>query len=170
MLIEKIRVYSTNDKERTDTTRFNYEFDIQGRLTTKSEHFGKCTSTETYKDFDSKSFPQTVISTFDNRTTIFKKEYNSLGRKIRTQKIENDSIITLEENKYNQYGDMTYSILPTIVGEKTKGMALFVGGNRHSPIEEYEYTYDSLNRWTKKFVFFDGKKVLLEKRKYKLDN
>ena len=38
---------------------------------------------------------------------------------------------------------------------------------RYSAVEIYEYTYDKLNRWIEKYVIFDNKKVLLEKRFYK---
>ena len=167
LLTEKIQTYSINDKKRTDTTRFIYEFDLNARLLSKSKYFGIWTSTETYQDFDANGFPTTVISTFDNKTTVFRKEYNSIRRETRRQKVENDTIITFEENRYNQYGDIIYSILPTVVGEETNGLALFIGGNRHSAVEKYEYTYDSLNRWTEKYLVFDGKKVLHEKRLYK---
>ena len=42
-----------------------------------------------------------------------------------------------------------------------------IGGNRHWFREEYEYTYDKLNRWIEKYVTYDNKKVLLETRIYK---
>ncbi len=167
LLTEKIQTYSINDKKRNDTTRFIYEFDDQERVTSKSEYFGIWVSREKYKDFDKNGFPMTVISTFDNKTTEVKKEYDSKGREIKRQRVENDTVITVEICRYNEYDDIIYSILPTIVGEDTKGLALFIGGNRYSAIEEYEYIYDNLNCWTEKYVVFEGRKILFEKRNYK---
>jgi hypothetical protein len=76
-------------------------------------------------------------------------------------------VIILEEKRYNTKGDLSYSIIPDLVGKDKKGLAIFIGGNRFSAIEEYEYVYDNLNRWTEKFVVFENKKLLFEKRKYK---
>lgn len=43
----------------------------------------------------------------------------------------------------------------------------YTGCRRYAIIEVYEYTYDKLNRWTEKYVVFDNRKILLEKRVYK---
>jgi len=39
-----------------------------------------------------------------------------------------------------------------------------LGGNRHCYLEKYEYVYDNLNRWIEKYVVYDGKKLIIEKR------
>ena len=46
-------------------------------------------------------------------------------------------------------------------------MVIQIGGNRHSVTESFEYKYDSKSRWVEKYVIFDNRKVLLEKRDYK---
>lgn len=71
------------------------------------------------------------------------------------------------------YGDKIYSNVPTLLDKETGKMVLFIVGRnytgcrRYSIIEVYEYKYDELNRWTEKYVVFDNRKVLLEKRIYK---
>ena len=171
LLTEKINVYDINNKSRKDTTHYYYEFDSTGKILSKQMTFGlgnRFSFTDYYKDFNEFGFPQTIILVNDrNEKTLQLRTYDTFGNIIKLQKVENDSAITLEERKYNHNGHIVYSILPTIVGVDTKGLALFVGGSRHSAIENYEYTYDKLNRWIEKSVIFDNKKVLLEKRIYK---
>lgn len=171
LLTEKINVYDINNKSRKDTTHYYYEVDSTGKILSKQMKFGlgnRFSYTDYHKDFNEFGFPQTIISVNDRQEkTVQLRTYDTFGNIIKLQKIENDSVITLEERKYNHNGHLVYSILPTIVGVDTEGLALFVGGSRHSAIENYKYTYDKLNRWTEKYVVFDNKKVLLEKRIYK---
>lgn len=47
-------------------------------------------------------------------------------------------------------------------------MIMMLGGNRHWYEEEYTYTYDKQNRWVEKYVVYNNKKVLIEKRVYVL--
>lgn len=167
LLIEKVQIFDINNKNKVDTTKFIYEFDEQERLISKSEYFGQWVLLEKFQDFNSKGFPCTIIRTIDNKTTTYKKEYDSVGHEIKIQKAENDSVIILEEKRYNVQGDFSHSIIPDLVGMDKKGLAIFIGGNRYSAIEEYQYVYDSLNRWTEKYVVFEGKKLLIEKREFK---
>ena len=107
------------------------------------------------------------MSCTKNKTTTFQKEYDTFGNECKIEKVENDSLITLEEKRYNAKGDISYSIIPDLVGKDKKELAIFIGGNRFSAVEEYEYVYDSMNRWIEKYVVFENKKLLIEKRKYK---
>jgi hypothetical protein len=167
LLMEKIQTYDIDNKSRIDTIRFTYEFDTSDRITLKTEHFGKWKHTESYQDFDANNNPQTVLSTFGNRTTILKRTFNSQNKEILKQRVENDSTITFEEIKYNEVGDIINSNIPSLLDKETGKMAVLIGGNRHSIVEIYEYRYDKLFHWTQKYVVFDNKKVLLEKRIYK---
>ena len=112
---------------------------------------------ENFQTFNNKGLPTTIIRTFNNDTTTILKEYDTFGNECKIQKVENDSIITLEEKRYNANGDISYSIIPDLVGKDEAGLAIFIGGNRFSAIEEYEYVYDSMNLWTEKYVLFDNK-------------
>jgi hypothetical protein len=166
LLIEKIQTFDINNKNKIDTTKFIYEFDEQGRVISKSEFFGQWVVLENFQNFNNKGFPTRVIRTFDNKTTTIQKEYDTLGNESKIQKVENDTIITLEEKRFNTQGDISYSIIPDLVGKDKKGLAIYIGGNRFSAIEEYEYVYDNSNRWTEKYVVYEGKKLLIEKREY----
>ncbi len=167
LLTEKIMVYDINNKSRKDTTKFVYAFDHKDRVITKTKHFGNWSSIETYSDFDTLNNPTTVRHAFNKNTSIEKREYNSLGQQILNYRINEDTITSSEESKYNEYGDKVYSNIPTLLDKETGKMVMLIGGSRHSIVEKYDYTYDKLNRWTEKYVLFDNRKVLLEKRIYK---
>ena len=166
LLIEKTQVFDINNRNKNITTKFSYEFDEQERMISKSKYFGPWVSVENFQTFNNKGLPTTIIRTFNNDTTTILKEYDTFGNECKIQKVENDSIITLEEKRYNANGDISYSIIPDLVGKDEAGLAIFIGGNRFSAIEEYEYVYDSMNLWTEKYVLFDNQKLLIEKRKY----
>ena len=167
LLIEKTMVSDLNNNARTDTTKFVYSLDEKGRVISKTEYFGQWTATEMYSDFDSFNNPQIVTNSFNNISYIEKRQFNSSGQQTSNQRLEDDSIIQIEESQYNQYGDKIFSNVPTLADKKTGKMIMLIGGNRHWFLEEYEYTYDKLNRWIKKYVIYDNKKVLLETRIYK---
>lgn len=67
---------------------------------------------------------------------------------------------------YNKEGDKVVSNMPTLEDQKTGNEVVLVGGGRHAILERYEYTYDRKGRWKEKYVVFDDKRVLLEKRFY----
>lgn len=167
LLTEKITLYDINNKSLKDTTYFTYIFDQKDRLTTKTEHFGNWTAIETYTDFDALNNPTTIIHSFNNNTFVEKRQYNSFGQEILNQRLTNDTIASIEEIKYNQFGDKIYSNMPTLIDKETGKMVMLIGGSRHAIVEKYDYFYDKLNRWTEKYVLFDNRKVLLEKRKYR---
>lgn len=167
LLIRKVQIYSINHKDNIDTTNFLYGFDSQGRVISKSIEMGHGLFVERYECFDLNNFPTEVTSTINGISTTLLKEYDSLGKEIVNQKIENDSIVTLEEKRYNRFGDIVYSIIPLLVGKDKTGLAIFIGGSRYSAVEEYDYIYDKENRWTKKYVVFNGKKLLIEERIFK---
>jgi hypothetical protein len=167
LLTEKIMVYDINIKARKDTTKFTYTFDQKDRVTTKTEHFGNWTAIETYTDFDPLNNPTTIIHSFNNNILVEKRQYNSLGQQILNQRLTNDTITSIEESKYNKFGDKIYSNMPTLIDKETGKMVRLIGGTRHWFLEEYLYTYDNLNRWTEKYVVYDNKNILLEKRIYK---
>lgn len=167
LLIAKIMVSDLNKKSHADTTKFVYALDEKGRVISKKEYYGQWTATETYSDFDSLNNSQIVTHSFNNTTFIENRRFNSAGQQTFYQRMEDDSITQIEESQYNQYGDKIYSNVPTLADKKTGKMIMQIGGNRHWFLEEYEYTYDKLNRWLEKYVIYDNKKVLLETRIYK---
>ena len=141
LLTEKIEVYDINNKNRVDSTHYSYETDTKGRMLSKTMLFGnnRFYWKYYYKDFNEYGFPKMVISENERKEkNIQQITYDTLGNILLIQKIENDSIITIEERKYNNYSDIVYSVLPTIVGHKTKGLAVFLGGYRMSAIENYK--------------------------------
>ncbi len=167
LLTEKIIVYDKNNKSPKDTTKFLYAIDHMDRVITKTEYFGKWFTMETYSDFDTLNNPTTIIHSFNNNTFLEQRKYNSLGQEILNQRLTNDTITSIEESKYNQFGDKIYSNMPTLTDKETGKMVRLIGGTRHWFLEEYFYTYDNKIRWTEKYVVYDSKKVLLEKRIYK---
>jgi hypothetical protein len=167
LLTEKIKVYDINNKSNKDTTKFHYKIDHMDRVITKTEYFGSWSSVETYSDFDTLNNPTKIIHSFNKNTFVEQRKYNSLGQEILNQRLTNDTITSIEESKYNQFGDKIYSNMPTLIDKETGKMIRLIGGTRHWFLEEYNYTYDDLNRWTEKYVVYDNKNVLLEKRIYK---
>lgn len=167
LLFEKIQIYDINNKDRIDTTRYEYSFDSNGRMISKSKYFGKWSVDLKYKDFDSNNNPQTVIRTFNNSMTITQRKFDSQNRIVHIQRFENDTLDFEEEIRYNEFNDKVYSYIPTLLDKETGKMVVLIGGNRHSITESFEYKYDNKNRWIEKYVIFDNKKVLLEKREYK---
>lgn len=167
LLIEKIKVYDIKNKSRKDTTKFVYTFDQKDRVITKTEYFGNWSSMVTYSEFNTLNNPTILIHKFGNNSSIEKIEYNSLGQQILYQRLNGDTITSTEESNYNEFGDKVYSNIPTLFDKETGKMEILIGGNRHSIVEKYEYSYDKLNRWTEKYVVYDDKKALLEKRVYK---
>lgn len=167
LLVEKIQTYDINNKGRIDTTRYDYSFASKNRMLSKSEYSGKWSVELKYKDFDSNNNPQTVIRTFNNSTTITKRKFDSQNRIVHIQRFENDTIDFEEEIRYNESNDIVYSYIPTIIDKETGKMVVLIGGNRHSATESFDYKYDNKNRWIEKYVIFNNKKVLLEKREYK---
>jgi len=156
-LLEKNNTYDVNNKRETSTTRFTYEFDTNDRLIRKTTDFGNGKLDVYYQDFDNNN-PQTIIYP----AKIEKREYNSLSRIILKKIIENDAIKHIEKIQYNDFGDKIYSNLPLYDKKKLETIII----PRYSAVEVYEYIYDKSNRWIEKYVVYDNKKVLLEKRAY----
>lgn len=167
LLIEKIQTYDINNKERVDTTRYDYSYDSNNRVISKTKYFGRWQVDNKYSDFDSNNNAQTVVRTFNNSVTITKRTFDSQNRIIRKQSFENDTLDFEEEIRYNEHNDIAYSYIPTLLDKETGKMVTLIGGNRHSVTETFEYKYDNKNRWIERHVLFDNKKVLLEKRDYK---
>lgn len=167
LLIEKIQTYDINNKERVDTTRYDYSYDSNNRVISKTKYFGRWQVDNKYSDFDSNNNAQTVARTFNNSVTITKRTFDSQNRIIRKQSFENDTLDFEEEIRYNEHNDIAYSYIPTLLDKETGKMVTLIGGNRHSVTETFEYKYDNKNRWIERYVLFDNKKVLLEKRDYK---
>jgi hypothetical protein len=167
LLIKKIQVFDINNKNRKDTTNYTYQFDQNDRVTEKTIHFGRWSVVEIYSDFDSLNNPQTEIRPNDKPPMITKRQYNALGQVIFKQRLEADTVTHEEQIRYNKHGQKRYSHMPTLLDKETGKMVMLLGGARHAIIEQYTYTYDRLNRWTKHYAVFENKKVLLETRKYK---
>ena len=167
LLIEKVQTFGINNKNRVDTTRYIYEYDSVGRIISETEYFGTWQVKKTFSDFDSNNNAQTVVRFFDKWTTTTKRTFDSQSRIILRQNFENDTLDFQEEIRYNENNDIIYSYIPTYIDKETGKTVVLIGGNRHSVTETYEYKYDNLNRWIEKYVIFEKKKILLEKRDYK---
>lgn len=167
LLSEKISVYQSNKKSRYDNNKIIYKFDTMGRVINKTTQHGNRVHIILYGNFDSLNNPKLVVNILNNNTIVETRNYNANGQLIQIQTSENDTMTQLEEIKYNVLGDITYSNIPTLQDKETGKMVMILGGNRHWYVEEYVYTYDKLNRWTEKYVLFDNKKVLLERRIYR---
>ena len=193
LLEKETQTYNINKKHKLYTKVFTYEFDTNDLLICKTEYFG-WKSIEYYQDFDTNNNPQTIISIYNNLKTITNQKFNANGKEILITEIKNDTIISTKKHfvnqifnpigkeisreiikndtiisieRYNEFGDIIYSHLPYLLDKETGKMAVLIGGNRHSVVEEYEYLYDKFNRWIEKYVIYDGKKMLLEKRIFK---
>lgn len=170
-LIYEISTYKINNLEEVDTVTFRYNvYDSEKRLIKKTYRYSPDSFwTEMYTDFSEFNKPKKVLrysSTFPD-TSIQILEYNHKRQLITTKFFyNNDSLITNEILDYNKQGDLSYSLIPSLVGQENEPLAIWVGGTRHAPEERYEYLYDKENRWIEKFLIYRNKKVLLEKRKY----
>lgn len=172
LLTEETQTFHLQNKRKRnrqkETTRFFYEFDTQNRIIRKTtDSSNRDLFSLFYQDFDSNNNPQTIISRFRNSEGKRTIEYNSLNKPVLIQRFKNDSIIGIEEIRYNKYGDIIYSNVPTLLDKKTGKMQILIGGDRHAIVEEYEYVYDQANRWIEKYIVYDGKKELLQKRIFK---
>lgn len=167
LLIEEVQTYDINNKNRVDTTRYIYNYDSVGRIISEIEYFGPWQNIKTFSDFDSNNNAQTVIRTFDKITTKTKRMFDSQSRMILVQNFKNNILVFQEEIRYNGNNDIIYSYIPSYIDKETGKMVVLIGGNRYSVTETYEYKYDYKNRWIEKYVIFEKKKILLEKREYK---
>jgi hypothetical protein len=169
-LTHSIQTYSTNDKNRIDTNLTQYIYDSKKRIIMKTDWTStEHSCTEEYEDFNRFDKPKKTIlySSSNTNTSIRKVTYNQNGQLTKIMYQDSDTLRTTEILDYNEQGNLSYSLIPGIVGKEDEPLAIWVGGNRHAPEERYEYTYDNQNRWTEKYVIFKGKKVLLETRNYK---
>jgi len=165
LLTQKIQVFDINNKIRIDSTHYYYTIDTEGKISSKTMIFGmdkrfwqKCN----YSHFDKHGFPETVVVENEHgEKSTDCITYDTLGHITLIKKLDNDSLKTIEERKYNSFGDVIYSNWPPFA------YGSWAGGSRYSVVEIYEYTYDKQNRWTEKYVICDGKKILLDKRKYR---
>jgi len=144
-----------------------YYFDINGNPIKASYFFKKKRLADYEFKYNTKGFLTEESQTFNinekkkSRTTKFFQKFGSNDNNIR------DSIADFEEIRYNEIGDIIYSCIPALLDKETGKMKTLIGGRRYSVVEEYEYIYDCFNRWIEKYVIFDNKKLLLEKRIYK---
>lgn len=167
LMTEEIKIFDVSRKSKMDTTRYLYSYDDKDRVLTKTTYLGNFTSTETYSDFDDSNNAQTVVRVvLKNYTYIDQRKYDSNGKLIEEQRLHDGIVTHREEMDYNKEGDKVVSNIPTLEEHKTGNEVVLVGGNRHAILERYEYTYDRKGRWKEKYVVFDDKRVLLEKRFY----
>lgn len=167
LLSEKKSVFDINKNAQKDYTKFIYHFDTLGRLVNKTEQQGNGVHITLYGKFDSLNNPNLLVKNFNNSTIVETINYKANGQLIQIQTSENDTITQTEDRKYNAFGDIVYSYIPTLQDKETGKMIMILGGNRHWYEEEYVYTYDEQNRWVEKYVVYNNKKVLMEKRAYK---
>jgi hypothetical protein len=113
LLIKEIKTFDIYNKNKKDTTTFEYIIDINGKVTSKTSRYEKWTVTENFAEFDTTRNTQPVQDTYNNRSIVIKRKYNSIGNEVLTQRLINDTIIRTEESEYNVYGDKIYSNVPT---------------------------------------------------------
>lgn len=169
-LTHKIITFDINNKNRSDTSLTRIEYDSDNRIVKASEyHRNELLWVRSYSQFNEFDEPEIHLahSTWNSKTTKFVLSYNEDGKVCKSQKLEGDSLATLHIIGYNEHGDKNYSLIPSVVGKENEPLAIWIGGGRHAPEEQYEYTYDIENRWIEKYVIYEDKKVLLETRKYK---
>jgi hypothetical protein len=167
LLLKIIRTVYRKELELLDTTFYSYEFDSIGRKKSTLISNGTSVLTLLYLDFDSANNAQTIIVSGKHFKTTYKKKFNQFNKPTEIETFEYDSLVRREEIKYNEFGDICYSYIPTLLDKSTGTMYRLIGGNRHSITETYEYKYDDLNRWTEKYVIYDDKRILAMKRLYK---
>jgi hypothetical protein len=168
-LTHEIETYSINDKNRVDTNLIRYKLNNDGLILYKSNILTPKDSIITfYYDYNEFDKPKKIVRQLNPKyewTQIL--TYDSLGRIVLLERLENDTLKTSEIRKYNKFDDLIYSLLPELVGKEKGDYAIFIGGKRIDAEEYYEYEYDELNRWTKKYIIIKNKKNLLETREYK---
>lgn len=167
LLSEKKSNFDINRNAQNDYTKFIYQFDTMGRLVNKTEQHDNGVHITLYGKFDSLNNPMLLVKIFNNSTIVERINYNANGQPIQIQTSENDTITQIEDRKYNAFGDIVYSNIPTLQDKETGKMMMILGGNRHLYEEAYVYTYDEQNRWVEKYVVYNNKKVLMEKRAFK---
>lgn len=151
-------------KDIIDTTFFKYETDSNGNITSKITLLNnKNSTTVSYKDFDSTGLPLTEIL---ERNYIRKLKYDKLGRIIMSQTIGPREII-IEENRYNENGDVVYFHLvsydPFDYANGNYECANFL----FSPTQEFEFAYDDYKRWIECYAISKDRKILIKKRIFK---
>tara|TARA_R110002049_G_scaffold305808_1_gene503300 strand:- start:929 stop:1696 length:768 start_codon:yes stop_codon:yes gene_type:complete len=170
-LVYKISIYDSNNKGKLDTINYiNYELDSENRIIKKTKWSSpELLWTKEYEDFNEFDQPEKIIhySSLNPDTITRKINYNQNGQSIRIMTQNEDTLRTNEILDYNEQGDLSYSLLPSFVGKEKEPLAIWVGGRRYAPEEKYKYTYDTKNRWTRKYRIVEDDKVLFEKRTYK---
>lgn len=165
-----IQTFSINDKSRIDSTVSIFEYDSKKRPIKKMYYTSSHENvySEIYSNFNQFDKPnkKTYISSQGDTSTHI-LEYNQNGLITKIQYLRNDSLETKEVRRYNENGDLCYSLIPSLIGKEDEQFAIFVSGNRYAPEEHYEYNYDNQNRWTEKYLVYKDNKVLLYTRKYR---
>lgn len=167
-LLVQVIEFIFGNRSRTDTINYTYKFDSKNRIICKEKIQPKWIVTTIFQDFDTNGNAQTEINSTIYRTVISKIKFNSHSQPIYKQKILNNSIFEIEETEYNKFGDIECSYIPTLL-DKLTGKEIkieFLLKNRYSVVENYEYKYDELDRWTERYVIHKRRKVLLNKRIY----
>ena len=166
-LTREVQTYDINNKNPVYTTEYFYDYDSINRLVLRRKLYNTWETKVLFSNFDSNDNAQTLTEIFNQRTLIEKRTFDTKNRVVEVKRFRSDSLIFEEEMRYNEHDDLIYSHIPTYLDNETGKMIILIGGDRHSVTEEYEYLYDDQARWIKKYVLYDNKRVLLEKRHYK---
>ena len=161
----RIQTFSINHTHRVDSVTYEYEFDSDGRLIREIKcSRGLHSIVSEYSDFDERDNAQTESRSFNDRAQFeWRKRYDEQDRLTWIAKFQSDSIESENKIEYNDFSDVSAS---TITYYPEDEEVTYMGGTRHSPIESYEYVYDSKGRWIAKYVLFKGRRVLHEKRRF----
>lgn len=168
MLSEYIQVFDAKKSRKAENVMFEYQFDDNGFMISKSEYWGKWVAQEYYSDYNEKGLPGIMIKVFNGSEWKHQLKYNEAGCLTERLVLQNDTISSIEYLECNEQGDIIFSSLPLLIDEEKEcNFPLLLGGDRHSAIEQYEYTYDSSNRWIEMYNITEGSKRLLTIREFK---
>ncbi|HSD06684.1 hypothetical protein [Flavobacterium sp.] len=134
------------------------------------------TTFEIYSDFDKQSNAKTISRYDQNRKPVYKenREFDNKGnlvKEVKTEleksqnnesaKIINTETCNYKYDKYNNVIELKRSFDPKKVFPiaKLDGLTIY-------ETENYEYEYNEIGLWLKKYVIIEGKKRLIEERSF----
>jgi len=166
LLTHQIKIFDINHKDKVDTLETKYILSEDNKvLVRKSILRPNDTLITKYLKHNENKLP--VLSKVyhrDKLSTTWTYEYDSLSRLIKSTN-QRDTSKTIETRKYNDNDDIIYSSYEYYPEPKEPN--IYFGGGRLKPTENYRYVYDSLGRWTEKYLILEDKELLSIVREYK---
>lgn len=169
----EIKLYDRNNSYKIDTVSIEQKVFNEKRELIKLLFKGK--EVKKYSNHNSNGLPQLEESlvnfdfnkieyTYDSKNNITEKKiYTNYFDEISLK--ENDSIqietINFKYNKYNNVIQLKRSFKFPV-----KFPIIYGGGRSHYESEAFQYEYNKIGLWTKKYWIINGRKLLIEKRKF----